>query len=81
VEHPYLLPNFANVFTWSIPFVSEKILEVLKYFIEPKADEKAEAEKMKEEGSVLSNFHQMEHRTEVLGKMIELFKAKTLEAV
>ena len=38
--HPYVLPDYLNVFTWSMPFLSEKVSELLLYILELKPKQK-----------------------------------------
>lgn len=39
VKHPYVLPNYLDAFRWSIPFVLEKVTDVLWAILKYCSDE------------------------------------------
>ncbi|KAI9267971.1 serine/threonine-protein phosphatase 2B catalytic subunit A1 [Phascolomyces articulosus] len=82
--HPYWLPNFMDVFTWSLPFVGEKITDMLIAILNICSKEELEKEQEKdlEEGSnsPTSNDELMDQRRMIIrnkilavGKMSRVF--------
>lgn len=83
--HPYILPNFMDVFSWSMPFVIEKVTEmlynVLKYEGETEI-EKANLDvdkvkdKLNEEAleSQKSRISSLKNKIRSIGKMAVIFK-------
>jgi len=51
-EHPYYLPGFINVFNWSLPFVAQKVQQILSIIyklVDDAEEEKSELQAQKRE--------------------------------
>lgn len=80
--HPYILPNFMDVFSWSMPFVIEKVTEMLynvlnlKDVQEDEPPNDAIKDKLSEEAiaSHKARISAMKNKIRSIGKMASIFK-------
>lgn len=70
--HPYYLPNFMDVFQWSLPFVAEKVTDmlanVLDYDAGDDSDEEEKSSALKEKGGLLKK------KVLAVSKLIRVYK-------
>ncbi|KAI9334704.1 calcineurin [Obelidium mucronatum] len=76
VEHPYLLPNFMDVFEWSVPFIGTTMTNMFLALLSICSDEElAEAEKQEEEAveSIEDRKEVIKNKVRAFGKMTHAF--------
>lgn len=65
-EHPYILPNFGNVLSWSLPFVAEKCADFIATLHKLEVEE--EEEELNEKASKGEELDEVAKRREVRTK-------------
>lgn len=76
--HPYYLPNFMNAFTWSLPFVAEKVTDMLttmwQLVDDAIAEEQPNAGAAASGGVVEERGQQIRKKILAMGKMAKMFR-------
>jgi serine/threonine-protein phosphatase 2B catalytic subunit len=72
--HPYYLPNFMNAFTWSLPFVAEKVSDMLLTIWHLVDDEFDEIADSSNPAGPAHQGDEIRHKILAMGKVARMYK-------
>lgn len=72
--HPYILPNFMDIFSWSIPFVIEKILQMLSCIMKDRGDEIEERKTGEKKSVNKERKNEIKKKIKAISRLMKMFK-------
>lgn len=72
--HPYYLPNFMNAFSWSLPFVAEKVTDMLTTIMKLCGEEEDDDKDTTDRTEIEKRQEHIRKKILAMGKMAKMFK-------
>jgi serine/threonine-protein phosphatase 2B catalytic subunit len=80
-DHPYFLPDQVDIFTWSMPFLAEKVISMLSYIVNKLGedeevddeDSKAAIEELSKGANKIGRANKLRSKVKVFARMQKMF--------